>query len=184
MLKYILLGFLRLQPSTGYDLHTHMEASTGHFWHAKLSQIYTTLKKLEAENLIWSEVEEQDDRPDKRIYHITEQGQTALENWLGQPNTDMDQLKSTMLLRLFLSGFADLESVITELKLQKAMHEKQLQLYRTKSQQVIDDASQSAPDGDYHKIFWDATRNFGEHYEIMVIAWLTETIEMLTNVKE
>ena len=184
MLKYILLGFLNLNSSTGYDLHAHMEASTGHFWHAKLSQIYTTLKKLEAEELIQSEVEEQDDRPDKRIYYITEKGRTALQHWLGQPNTDMDQVKSKMLLRLFLSGFGDLETVITELKLQKSMHEKQLQLYRTKSHDVIDTATQGSSNGDYHKIFWSATRDFGERYEAMIVDWLTETIETLSNIKE
>ena len=47
MLKYALLGFLSYRPMSGYDMEHWMEASTGHFWHAKISQVYTTLKQVE-----------------------------------------------------------------------------------------------------------------------------------------
>ena len=47
MLKYALLGFLKYESKTGYELKQTMDKSTGLFWHAKQSQIYTTLKKLE-----------------------------------------------------------------------------------------------------------------------------------------
>lgn len=184
MLKYVLLGFLNLNPSTGYDLHARMEASTAHFWNAKLSQIYTTLKSMESDGLIESEIEEQDDRPDKRVYSITESGRNALQDWLAKPHTTIDQMKSKMLLRLFFSGFYDVESVIAELKIQKSMHEQRLHYYRTETRQIIDNGAQSTPSGDYHRLFWDATRDFGERYEAMVVQWLTETIETLSNVKE
>ena len=45
MLKYVLLGFLNYTPMTGYELKQFMDESTANFWHAKQSQIYTTLKK-------------------------------------------------------------------------------------------------------------------------------------------
>ena len=51
MLKYAILGFLSYTPMTGYDIKLRMDRSTSHFWHAKLSQIYTTLKSLEEEQL-------------------------------------------------------------------------------------------------------------------------------------
>jgi len=181
MLKYILLGFLNLQSYTGYDLHAHMETSTAHFWNAKLSQIYTTLKKMEADGLIESQIEEQDDRPDKRIYSITNAGEVALKEWLDTPHTTIDQMKSKMLLRLFFAGFHDLETVITELKIQKSLHEQRLDYYRTETRQVIEDGAQSTPNGEYHKVFWEATRTYGERYEAMVVQWLDETIEILSD---
>jgi len=42
MLKHAILGFLKYKPSTGYEIKQTMDKSTGHFWHAKQSQIYTT----------------------------------------------------------------------------------------------------------------------------------------------
>ena len=180
MLKYTLLGFLMLRPTTGYDLHAHMEASTAHFWNAKLSQIYTTLKKLEADGLVESQMEAQDDRPDKRIYYITDAGRDVLTQWLETPNTTMDQVKSTLLVKLFFSGFTDLETVLAELRLQKALHEQQLHHYETTSKQVIEASSQHASDGDYHKVFWDATRQYGMRYEAMIVDWLDDTIAQLS----
>ena len=47
MLKFALLGFLNYTPMTGYELEGWINASTGNFWHAELSQIYKTLKQLE-----------------------------------------------------------------------------------------------------------------------------------------
>ena len=46
MLKYVLLGFLNYAPQTGYELKQAIDKSTSFFWHAKQSQIYTTLKGL------------------------------------------------------------------------------------------------------------------------------------------
>ena len=68
MLKYTLLGFLNYAPMTGYELKQRIDLSTSHFWHAKLSQIYITLKSLEEEEYVVSEVHEQQERPDRRVY--------------------------------------------------------------------------------------------------------------------
>ncbi|MCP4361467.1 MAG: PadR family transcriptional regulator, partial [Chloroflexi bacterium] len=78
MLKYALLGFLNYQPMTGYEIKQMIDVSTANFWHAKQSQIYTTLKKLEADNLAVSHVEAQEGRPDRRVYNITETGRVDL----------------------------------------------------------------------------------------------------------
>ena len=82
MLKCALLGFLRYESKTGYELKQTMDKSTGHFWHAKQSQIYTTLKKLEEDGLVTSHPEPQESRPDRRVYTITESGEKALQEWL------------------------------------------------------------------------------------------------------
>ena len=60
MLKYVLLGFLNYTPMTGYELKQFMDESTANFWHAKQSQIYTTLKKLEEEGMLESHILKQD----------------------------------------------------------------------------------------------------------------------------
>ena len=72
MLKYALLGFLNYDNKTGYELKQTMDRSTNHFWHAKQSQIYQTLKKLESDGLVVSHPEHQESRPDRRVYAITD----------------------------------------------------------------------------------------------------------------
>jgi PadR family transcriptional regulator AphA len=71
-LEHAILGFLNYGPSSGYDLKKVFDVSVQHFWPADQSQIYRTLSRLEDEG--WAEMElvEQEDRPDRKVYHITE----------------------------------------------------------------------------------------------------------------
>src|SRR5437867_4219260 len=101
MLKYALLGFLNATPLTGYDLKRLIDSSTGNFWHAELSQIYTTLKRLEADGLIFSQVQPQEVRPDRKIYSVTDAGRRDLREWLNTPQIERSPLKEPLLLKLF-----------------------------------------------------------------------------------
>ena len=67
-LKHTLLGFLNYAPMTGYDLKKHIDNSTQFFWHAKLGQIYPTLKRLDEDGLTESEIMPQEGKPDKKFY--------------------------------------------------------------------------------------------------------------------
>ena len=180
MLKYALLGFLNYGSNTGYELKQTMDQSTGHFWHAKQSQIYTTLKKLEQDGLINSHPEPQERRPDRRVYTITEPGQKELQKWLLQPVTKLDTTKQLLLLKLFFSGKLTKETLLTQLRLLRNLHERQVELYKTETPDFIDENIKSCQSGFGQDVYlWEATRRFGESYEIMYISWLDETITMI-----
>ena len=118
MLKHAILGFLKYRPRTGYEIKQTMDKSTGHFWHAKQSQIYTTLKKLEEDGLVISHPEPQESRPDRRVYIVSETGQEELKAWLSQTVTKIDKSKVILLLKLFFSGKEDKETILAQLRLQ------------------------------------------------------------------
>ncbi len=179
MLKYTLLGFLNYQPMTGYELKQRMDNSTTHFWHAKQSQIYITLKALEEQGLATSTVEEQAERPDKRIYAITPQGQAALRQWLAQPEMELSPKKETMVLKLFFSAQLDKETILTQLRLQRDLHRQQLAYYREVSPQMIRQAAEEFPGLEKDARLWEATRRFGEAYEALYVRWLEETLQWI-----
>ena len=179
MLKYALLGFLKYDPKTGYELKQTIDKSTGHFWHAKQSQIYTTLKKLEEDGLAISHPEPQESRPDRRVYTITEPGEKALQEWLLQPVTKLDTTKQLLLLKLFFSGKLEKEAILTQLRLLRNLHERQAELYKTETPDFIKEISTSQPELRQDAYLWEATRRFGELYEKMYIRWLYETIAMV-----
>src|SRR5215216_1138048 len=104
MLKYILLGFLKYRAMTGYELKSIMDESTMHFWHAYHSQIYTTLRKLEADGLVSSELEDGYDHLTRRTYTLTEAGRTELSAWLNTPLTETVPEKEDLLVRIFFSA--------------------------------------------------------------------------------
>ncbi|MCQ3938489.1 MAG: hypothetical protein DPW18_15780 [Chloroflexi bacterium] len=179
MLDYALLGFLNYGSMTGYELKQNMEGSTSHFWTAKLSQIYTTLKAMEKKGWVRSSIQAQKERPDKRVYTITAEGRSSLQKWLAEPLTELAHHKNTLLLKLFFAAQTDRETTLALLHLQKNLHQRQADFYRTKSRDLIQSIVQRSPALEKEVIFWEATRRFGELYEEMYVNWLDETIKSL-----
>ncbi len=179
MLRFALLGFLHYRPMTGYELNRALENSTANFWHARLSQIYVTLKQLEQDGLVTSTVQPQEDRPDRRLYNLTPGGLAAFEQWVRQPITEVESHKMPLLLKLFFSGGVDKDALLTQLRLQRELHLGLLQQLRTESAAMIQQAAREAPGFERDAFLWDATRRFGEMYEEALVRWLDETIAMV-----
>jgi PadR family transcriptional regulator, regulatory protein AphA len=180
MLKYILLGFLNYGPMTGYELKTVMDESTMHFWHAYHSQIYTVLRKLEAEGLVNSEQEDGDDKLNRRVYTITEPGRAELEHWLHSSLTEPSPVKEALLVRLFFSGDRDKQSVIDELRFQRQLHQQKLEHYRELERSPLPGVTaDNAQRLGQHLPFWGATLRFGIEYETSYLRWLDETIHTI-----
>lgn len=84
-LGYALLGLLARAPSSGYDLAQKLKGQVAFFWQARHSQIYPELARLEQQGYLVVARVPQVERPDKKIYSLTEQGRNALETWLKTP---------------------------------------------------------------------------------------------------
>jgi len=102
-LEFAILGFLNYHPYTGYDLKKIFDSSVRHFWPADQSQIYRTLANLTERSLVEMEKVPQEDRPDRKVYHITDLGREELRKWLiGAP--PMDEPRSASLIQVFFAG--------------------------------------------------------------------------------
>ena len=55
---------------SGYELKYIFDKSVKHFWSAKQSQIYRELNSLHEAGHVEIEKVEQENRPDKKVYHI------------------------------------------------------------------------------------------------------------------
>jgi DNA-binding PadR family transcriptional regulator len=175
-LKYIVLGFLSYGPHTGYDLKKHIDNSTRFFWHAKLSQIYPTLRELAERGLVEADTVPQEGKPDKKIYSITETGRKALRDWLEAPVEGLSPTKDAALLKLFFSGSRDKKVMVSHLHHQLALHRRQLVHYQQETTTYI--ARIIAETGlDRDGKLWELTRRFGEEYERTYIQWLENAIK-------
>jgi PadR family transcriptional regulator AphA len=174
MLQYALLGLLQYQPMSGYDLEQFINNSIGHFWHAKLSQIYRTLKEMEEAELVTSRFEAQEEHRSKRIYTITETGRKVFAEWQSRFATELDDSKLPFLVRMFFFGSLEREHIEAQIRIWRDLHQRQLKQYETETRPRLENALQdehiSADDG----FFWKATLRFGEMYEAMVLRWLDE----------
>lgn len=180
MLKYALLGFLGYRPLAGYDLKHIMDDSTANFWHADLSQIYKTLKSLERDGLITSEIAPSErDYPDRRVYTITEAGRQAMRDWLRTPMTDLPPLKDAFILKLFFAAPTDRALLAAELRVQRELHRQRLATYHAKDEAELERKRALLGAGELDARLWTATLRAGILYEEAYIRWLDETLDML-----
>jgi DNA-binding PadR family transcriptional regulator len=82
--RHALLAFLSEGPKYGLQLRQEFEESTGEVWPLNVGQVYTTLQRLERDELIESDDRGEEAGPQK-VFHITEAGRTELDTWLSTP---------------------------------------------------------------------------------------------------
>jgi DNA-binding PadR family transcriptional regulator len=102
-LRGAILGFLALEPASGYTLKQRFDGSVQSFWTATQSQIYRELHALEAEGAAQAERLPGEGKPDRLIYSLTERGRDALAAWLAEP-LDPLVLRHPLLLRFVFAA--------------------------------------------------------------------------------
>jgi DNA-binding PadR family transcriptional regulator len=101
-LKFGILGLLAEQPLHAYAVRTRFQDLLGGSWEVNIGQVYTTLQRLERDGL----VEPAEPRGDRgRVpYRLTELGRKALETWLAEPESEPQQLREAIYLKLLLAA--------------------------------------------------------------------------------
>jgi PadR family transcriptional regulator, regulatory protein AphA len=102
-LRSAILGFLAIEPTTGYTLLQRFQGSVGSFWTATQSQIYRELHALEREALLQVQAVPQDGKPTRKVYALTETGEQELTRWLAEP-VEPAQLRDPLLLKLVFAA--------------------------------------------------------------------------------
>jgi DNA-binding PadR family transcriptional regulator len=102
-LKHAILGFVDLEPATGYTLAQRFDGSTASFWSATQSQIYRELHELERTGLVDCEVIPQPGKPSRKLYRLTQAGTHELRAWLSAP-VDPLQLRDPFMLKFVFAA--------------------------------------------------------------------------------
>ncbi len=177
-LTHVILGWLSYEPMTGYDLNAVIEISTQHFWSTSQSQIYRTLSKIESEDWVTQEVILQEDRPPRKVYEITAQGQAELERWLAAFHAP-DPPRIPWLIQVFFAGQISDDEILAVLQEKKASLRRRLG--RIRAARGIS-AEQFEPDEDPRDIFyWMLTIDYGEMKLQSQINWIDGVIEKIQN---
>ncbi|TML08836.1 MAG: PadR family transcriptional regulator [Actinobacteria bacterium] len=117
--------------SSGYDLHKLAGRSVGFIWAPARSQFYAVLKRLDRDGLVDSRRVAQTDRPDKRIFHLTETGTAVLRDWLDRVEPIDPEDRDGVLLKLFFGSFGDPEAGRRQLEDYRARVQDRLATYRS-----------------------------------------------------
>src|SRR5438067_311930 len=104
-LKFGILGVLAEEPMHGYEVKNRFENLHGDSWVVNIGQVYTSLQRLELNRLV-EPVGRRGDRG-KLAYRLTPDGRLALETWLFNPETEPQQLREEIYVKLLLASRAD-----------------------------------------------------------------------------
>src|SRR5919108_3231487 len=118
--SHVVLGLVaRDGPVTPYDLKAAVGLGVAHFWPFPHSQIYSESERLARLGLLAEERETTGRR--RRHYRVTPEGEKALAAWLAEPTSEIPQVRSLALLRLYFGQLADPRDLAELARAQRAM---------------------------------------------------------------
>ncbi|GHO84774.1 PadR family transcriptional regulator [Dictyobacter formicarum] len=191
-ITYGVLGLLAYWgPLSGYDLKHLFDHVLSAMWSAAHSQIYNELKRMKALGWVEMEREEQEARPDRKVYSITPAGQAALEAWQQQPPAVL-QLRDELLLKMIFGSFAPPAAIADNIRAGIAMHEQRLLQYRQSTQYlpVRDQPRQASgrpnpyASQEEEDIYFRLVSRFAIDFEQTYLKWLYEALEVIEEHRE
>lgn len=123
---YVILGVVRWEPRSGYEIKAIVDNSTRFFWAASYGQIYPELKRLSEAGLIVGSERPTGGRK-RTVYEITADGEEELRAWLRQAPQTLET-RDEGLLKLFFAGALPREEAVEILRAMRkqrlAIHER------------------------------------------------------------
>jgi DNA-binding PadR family transcriptional regulator len=97
--------------ASGYDLAKGFDASVANFWMATPQQLYRELERMEGEGLISARVVEQERRPNKRLFSLTEAGMDAVRAYVAEPPGRPTAIRDELMVKVQCADVGDIEAV-------------------------------------------------------------------------
>ena len=183
-ITYGVLGLLAFWgPMSGYDLKQLFDHVLSPMWGAAHSQIYNELRRLKDLGWVEMEREEQETRPDRKVYSITREGHEALAAWQALAPTVL-QLRDELLLKITFGSFAPPEALAANLRAGIAFHEQRLLQYRQNLQHLPRRGMQLQASGrpnpyaseSEEDVYFGLIARFAIAFEKTYLDWLYETL--------
>ena len=131
--SYIVLGLVELSgEATPYEMKQAAAASFGNFWSMQHAQFYTEPERLAKAGYLQEERESGGRR--RKRYRLTEQGRDAMTDWRAETTSELGELRSPGLLKVFFGADPALIAVA-----QLAAHEEKLAQYEWMRDQAGED---------------------------------------------
>ncbi len=112
VIKHALLALLTDGPKHGFQLAQEFEAGTGDMWPLNTGQVYTTLRRLERDELVESDESVGDGQQNR--YQITVAGREELNTWLRTPPDTQRPPRDELVVKVLVaSRMSDVD--VTEL---------------------------------------------------------------------
>jgi DNA-binding PadR family transcriptional regulator len=124
-LDILILAELSSRPSHGYELKRQVEWILGETLNS--NHLYPALRRFEEMGAVSHEVERQSGRPDRHVYHLTEQGKDVLQGLLRNFSPDLARHDDEFHTRVAFFHLLDPAARLTILLTRQEVLEQRLQ---------------------------------------------------------
>ncbi|MDO0929079.1 PadR family transcriptional regulator [Streptomyces sp. TG1A-8] len=99
-LKYAVLAALLEGEASGYELSKLFDVSLANFWPATPQQLYRELERLAQDGLVEARTVQQERRPTKRMFTLTETGRAQLRDFSAAPPRRPTAVRDELLIKI------------------------------------------------------------------------------------
>ena len=176
-LRHGLLGLLNYSESTGYDLKKAFDESLSFFWQVHKSQLYKELAAMGREGLLSVSLVVQEDKPNKKVYALTDAGRKEFLRWLEADLAAADfAVRSVFMMKVFFWGELAPEHAVRKLRDYIGIHRQKLESYGAIAGSVDHYGSLV---GREKALYWQFTARHGFAFSQTCIVWAEEAIALL-----
>lgn len=169
MLKHGILGLLNYGSMTGYEINKAFKDSLSYFWNAQTSQIYRELQTIKQNGWATDELVEQNGKPDKKLFTITESGKEELRRWLVEDGGEF-VTRFPLLMKTFFRGELSVEENIEYFSRLWDVGENFMTQLQNEPPNV--EGYSKLVENPINALYWKMTVEFGKMYVQMYLSWV------------
>jgi DNA-binding PadR family transcriptional regulator len=177
-LRHAVLAALLEGEASGYELAKRFDVSVANFWSATPQQLYRELERLESGSLVEARVVEQQRRPNKRVFSLTDAGREELHRFTTQPTRPM-AMRDDLAVKLQALDAGDPDAVMAALAERREHARAKLALYDRLRDRLLAGRSEAEYLSDGERIGPYLTLLGGRMFEQQNLRWITAVLEML-----
>ena len=177
-LRDAILATLLDGEASGYDLAKGFDASVANFWMATPQQLYRELDRMSAEGLIEARLVEQDRRPNKRLYSLTDAGRKALLEFTEVPPKP-GAIREDLLVQIQAVDSGNIEAVRTALAERLQWATAKLARYRRGQEHLLAGRTEDAYLAEADRIGPYLTLLRGIRFEEENIEWARRALDVI-----
>lgn len=177
-LRNAIMATLLRGEASGYDLAKSFDASVANFWMATPQQLYRELDRMEADGLLAARVVQQERRPNKRVFSLTEAGRAALHAFTAEP-TRPGAYRDELLVKVQAVDAGDIASVQESVRERMSWAEAKIARYETMRTRLLDGRSEDEYLAGAERIGPYLTLMRGLSFERGNLRWCERTLAVL-----
>jgi DNA-binding PadR family transcriptional regulator len=177
-LRHAILAALLDGEASGYQLSKRFDIATANYWAATPTQLYRELERLEAAGLLTARIVEQERRPNKRVFTVTDAGHDELLAFVAGP-TRPAALRDELLVKVVTVGVGNTDGVAAAVAERMEQSRGKLALYDRNREKLLAGRTEEEYLREAERIGNYLTLMRGRLYEQENLAWGQSVLEIL-----